>query len=357
MERTRKPMLYILRFVLLPFVATLLVSALGTWLVREMARRFGLLDRPGAHKQHEVPTPAMGGVAVYVAFAVGIALSGPVNEHLRLILLSSGLLVGVGVLDDLRGISANLKLAALAVASYLLFQGGICLDTFGLPGPLALLLTFLWLGLVSSAFNGVDNCDGAASGLAAISSLACFVISWLTWQRELAVVSLVLAGACLGFLLFNFPRPKASIFLGDSGSLFIGFGLSTLTVLGDWSESTAKSILIALLLVLVPLFDFLFILIVRGQEGRYRKWDDPIRMCARDHLSHRLCRLGLGPVGILAVLYSGAILSGGLAVQFACSPDPVGWGQALRIGVVLFSIGFVFRQVQMPPDAYPEEVH
>jgi UDP-GlcNAc:undecaprenyl-phosphate/decaprenyl-phosphate GlcNAc-1-phosphate transferase len=345
-------MSYILRHVVLPFAATLLFSAAGTWLVRYLAHRLAILDSPGAHKQHERATPTLGGVAVFLSFVIGVLVSGPLTPKLSVILGASGLIVVVGFLDDLRGVNANIKLLALAGATYILWGAGIHLDILVIPTLLVGVITFLWVGLVSSAFNGVDNADGSASGLAAISSVWTFLISWHTWQHELAIVSLVLAGSCLGFLLFNYPAPRATIFLGDSGSLFLGFGLATLTMLGQWSEVPWKAAVIALLLVIMPLFDFLFILIVRGLDGHYKRWDDPIRMCARDHTFHRLRALGLSGQQAVLLLYAGGMLGGALAYTAAISPARLTWELFIMGCVTVLMLGWGMKRAPLPTGAY-----
>jgi UDP-GlcNAc:undecaprenyl-phosphate GlcNAc-1-phosphate transferase len=347
-------MSYILLYIVIPFLCSVGGSAGATWLVREFAQRIGILDKPGAHKQHEKPTPTLGGIAVFLAFLVGVYVSGPVGPRLAAVVKASGLLVAVGVLDDLRGVNANIKLLSLAIASWMLWSSGVHLDLLGGTGIVACLVTFLWLGLVASAFNGVDNADGSAAGLAVISSLFTFLISWSTWQHDLAVLSLVLAGAAVGFLMFNFPAPKASIFLGDSGSLFLGFGLSTLTVLGQWSAEPWKAAVIALLLVIAPLFDFVFILTVRGLEGRYKSWDDPIKMCARDHLFHRLRAIGLSGRQGLLVLYSLGFLGGSLALNCVLHPEKLTLVVVGRLLLFLCVLALGLKRVRLPAGSYTE---
>jgi UDP-GlcNAc:undecaprenyl-phosphate GlcNAc-1-phosphate transferase len=219
----------------------------------------------------------------------------------------------------------------------------------------ALVLTALWVGLVSSAFNGVDNADGAAAGLATLSSVVTFSIAWATWQYDLATLALVLGGSCLGFLVFNFPRPRATIFLGDSGSLFLGFGVAVFTILGEWTSIGWKSAVIAALLVFVPLFDFLFIIVSRGLDGRYKSWEDPIRMCGRDHTYHRLRYLGLSPLQCLCVLYGLGAMGGWSAFQGCLNPDflsPQRLGYGL-LTVLLISVGL--KMIPLPADAFHED--
>ena len=340
------------------FLAGLGASLVLTGMVRALARRLDVLDRPGAHKQHGEATPTLGGLGVFGGFLVALLGGGLVSPGLQAVLAGGMVIVLVGLLDDLRGVSANVKLGVLAAATALLMHGGVYLHAFSLPAPLAFLLTFLWMGLVSSAFNGVDNADGAASGLAALSAFFAFCIAWVTWQPELAAVALALGGACAGFLGWNFPAPRARIFLGDSGSFFIGFCLAAMIVLGEWAGSGLKAILMGVTLLAVPLFDFGMILVSRGLHGKYRTWTDPITMCARDHTHHRLVALGLSRREALLVLYAAGVLTGSCAVAM------IGMGRdgalALFLGLVALGLatGWWLDRAPVeedPPEAAPEE--
>lgn len=310
MSETLWPMF---RVLLAGFAASLIL----TGLVREISRRLDLMDRPGAHKQHLEATPTLGGLGVFGGFTVALLAAGLLSSGVQAFLLGGFFIVLVGLLDDMRGVSANVKLGALAAATALLMEGGVYLRAFALPLPLAFVLTFLWMGLVSSAFNGVDNADGAASGLAGISAIFAFSIAWATYQKDLALVALALGAACTGFLWWNYPRPRARIFLGDSGSFFIGFSLAAMIVLGEWAGSGLKAILMGVTLLAVPLFDFGMILVSRGLHGKYRTWTDPITMCARDHTHHRLVARGLSGREALLVMYLLAVLTGSCAVAMA----------------------------------------
>ena len=274
-----------LTLVLKPFLVALLAGIAATWLVRALARRLKAQDNPGAHKQHAAPVATLGGIAVYAAFVAGILARGEMSRPVMTMLQAGAFLVLVGAIDDLRGVGARVKLGCLALACFYF-------------DPHHFILTFLWLGVVASAYNGVDNADGAAPGLAAITALSTFAIAWVHWERDLALICLALAGACVGFLAFN--KPKASIFLGDSGSLFIGFALGAITLMGHVSP----------LVLAVPLADFALILIARGLAGQYKRWSHPITMCARDHTFHRLKKLGFTHWQCLAILYAAAAATG-----------------------------------------------
>lgn len=330
MSETLWPMF---RVLLAGFAASLIL----TGLVREISRRLDLMDRPGAHKQHLEATPTLGGLGVFGGFTVAVLAAGLLSPGVQAFLLGGLFIVLVGLLDDLRGVSANVKLGALAAATALLMEVGVFLRAFALPLPLAFILTFLWMGLVASAFNGVDNADGAASGLAGLSALFAFGIAWATFQKDLALVALALGAACAGFLWWNYPRPRARIFLGDSGSFFIGFCLAAMVVLGEWAGSGLKAVLMGVTLLAVPLFDFGMILISRGLHGKYRTWTDPITMCARDHTHHRLVALGLSGREALLVMYLLAVLTGTCAVAMA----NLGLNQALTLFGGLVFLGLI----------------
>jgi len=334
----------LLRVLICGFAASLIL----TGLVRELSRRLNVLDRPGAHKQHAEATPTMGGLGVFGGFVMALLAAQLLSSGVKAILLGGVFIVMVGFLDDLRGVSANVKLGALAAATALLMEGGIYLQAFSLPLPLAFIMTFLWMGLVSSAFNGVDNADGAASGLACLSSFFAFGIAWTTRQQDLAMVALAMGAACAGFLWWNFPQPRARIFLGDSGSFFIGFGLAAMIVLGEWAGSGLKAILMGLTLLAVPLFDFGMILVSRGLHGKYRTWTDPITMCARDHTHHRLVAMGLSGRSALLVMYLAAILTGSCAVAMV----NLGLAPSLMLFgcLVLLALGFAIWLDRAPID-------
>jgi len=342
------------RVLLAGFAASLIL----TGLVREISRRLDLMDRPGAHKQHLEATPTLGGLGVFGGFTVAVLAAGLLSPGVQAFLLGGFFIVLVGLLDDMRGVSANVKLGALAAATALLMEGGVYLRAFALPVPVAFVLTFLWMGLVASAFNGVDNADGAASGLAGISAFFAFSIAWATYQKDLALVALALGAACAGFLWWNYPRPRARIFLGDSGSFFIGFSLAAMVVLGEWAGSGLKAILMGVTLLAVPLFDFGLILVSRGVHGKYRTWTDPITMCARDHTHHRLVAMGLSGREALLVMYLLAVLTGSCAVAMAL----LNLQQASMLfgGLVLLGLALALWLDRAPlaedPAPLPEEI-
>lgn len=304
------------------FLAGWFAADLLTPIVRWAGRRLGLVDVPGGHKQHAAPVPTLGGVAVYGAFAAAILASLEMSATLRALLIGGALIVFTGVIDDLRGVRALVKLAVIGVATAILVHDGIVIE-LGLPLPIGVILTFLWIGFVTSAFNGVDNSDGVAAGVTAIAALSVFAIAWASWQHDLGIVAAALVGCSLGFARYNFP--PATIFLGDSGSFFLGFALSAMLVVGHWGSSPIKAAIIPITILGVPLFDFMLILVLRGLDGKYHSIRDPITMCGRDHTAHRLMALGLSSRETALALYLAAVALGSLAM----------WMETLGDGSVL----------------------
>lgn len=339
----------------IPCLITLFVSWVLSYVVREASKRWGALDRPSEHKQHRDPTPTMGGLAVFFSFLLGLLWRGWPSAPLQTVLLASFLIVLVGVIDDTRGVNAVIKLGVLGLATVVLIQGGI-LFRFGHGAPVDWTITFLWIGFVSSAFNGIDNSDGSAAGVASIAAGFAFLVAWSTWQRDLALIGVHLAAACLGFLAFNFPRPRATLFLGDTGSFFLGFCLSAMILLGQQGTSGLASPTVVLALIGFPVLDFCFILIVRGLNGHYRKWSDPITMCARDHVFHRLVARGLTPREAVLLIYAIGVLFGAAAVAMSASAEGTRLQEFSLIWAVVLGFAFWLARTQLTSDVY-EHVH
>lgn len=299
------------------FLAGWFASDLLTPLIRWLAMRIGIADIPGGHKMHRAPTPTLGGIAVFLAFVISIVASLEMSPPIEALTLGSALIVLTGVCDDVRGVGAPLKFVVIMAATAILVEGGAVVH-LSIPVPLVMLATFLWAGFVTSAFNGVDNTDGAAPGLCAIAGISVFTIAWSSYQHNLAIVAAALVGCSLGFLRYNFP--PASIFLGDSGSFFLGFSLAAMLLIGRWG-SPLKDILIPIMILAVPLFDFMLILVFRGIDGHYKKWLDPLKMCAYDHTAHRLRQAGFTVRETIMMLYLAALLCGGLALWMFRLPD------------------------------------
>jgi UDP-GlcNAc:undecaprenyl-phosphate GlcNAc-1-phosphate transferase len=288
------------------------LSLLLTPLARVVARRLDLVDRPGGYKAHGEATPLLGGLAVAVAFvavAVGSVVAVRAGNVADVVAMALGaaIIVAVGLVDDIRGLSAGNKLLwqglAAGIAGLTLGLLGVRVDLFlnWEPLPLAL-LTALWVVGVTNAMNMLDNMNGLCAGLGAIAAACLAIFNLRTGEVAVALAAIALSGACLGFLPWNWPRGR--IFLGDTGSMLIGFALATLSVMGVYTrgaELPILAVLAPLFVLAIPLFDTAVVIVLRLRSGD-RPWAPD-----RRHLSHRLVARGMRPTAAVATIWAAAL--------------------------------------------------
>ena len=285
-------------------------------LLRGIAFKWGILDEPGPRKIHKKPTPLLGGGGVFFAFVLGILINGIYSVELIIILLASAMIFIVGIIDDIREIPASIKLLIQLLAAGLVISFGITVTviplSFGLLGKAGnIVLSFLWIIGITNAMNFLDGMDGAAAGVGAIISFFLGILAFLTDQPFLGWISLSMMGGCLGFLPYNFKmKEKASIFLGDAGSTFIGFVLATLAVYGDWwvqdnnpIVSFASPLLIFWILI-VDMIDITAHRILSKKVVNFRDW---IEYVGNDHIHHRLFLILRGKKKTVLFIYLYAI--------------------------------------------------
>jgi UDP-GlcNAc:undecaprenyl-phosphate GlcNAc-1-phosphate transferase len=332
-----------LRWAYVLTISALLAFGL-TPVVMRAATALGVLDHPDARKIHAVPTPLMGGLAVYVAFAVSVLANSILDGQVVAILLGSTVLVVIGIVDDGRPLPAGLKLCAQLVAVVLVIGSGVILEL--LRWPLLgyagnLLLTVVWLLGITNAMNFFDGMDGLATALSIVTALFLAVVAWQTFQPFLGWLAAAVVGSCLGFLPFNFrPRRAAAIFLGDAGSTFLGFTLAALAIKGEWAPNNIVDIAAPILIFWVFIFDMTYITVARVASGRVRSFHDWIQYVGRDHLHHRVAAL-LGShrrAVLLILLLSSAMGLAAVALRNARTLDAILLvGQAVLLAAI-FSV-------------------
>jgi UDP-GlcNAc:undecaprenyl-phosphate/decaprenyl-phosphate GlcNAc-1-phosphate transferase len=304
-----------------PFGLAALGGAVLTVLVMRLAWRFGAVARPRADRWHQRPTALLGGTAIYVASitaaAVTLAHGSPVDHGSWMRLVGFGaaatLVFAVGLVDDLRHLSPSVKGVGQTVAACLLVMSGIqitCVPWAWLAVP----LTIFWVVGITNAVNLLDNMDGVAAGVVAIAALGMAATGAAGGQSQLVILALCLAGACCGFLLYNFH--PARIFMGDCGSLYLGFTISVLALLGTMGpvSNLTAALIVPVAVLAIPIFDTTLVTTARWLHGR------PVSQGGRDHTTHRLVALGLSETRVALLLYAG---SGALsALALAASPMP-----------------------------------
>jgi len=266
-----------------------------TPLARVIALRLNALDYPDRYrKAHKSPTPILGGVVIYIAFTSSLLVNFVLDVGMRTILLGATLLMVVGVINDLKQISTTLRLLAQFLVTTLLIYYGVTLYLFpknslwGLMGNIA--LTYIWILGITNAFNFIDGMDGLAAGLGVIISFFMGIVAFQTNQPYFGWLAIATLGSCLGFLPFNFkPRQPAEIFLGDSGSTFIGFILAAFAVKGEWADNNPLVSLTAPLLIFaVLIYDMLHITISRIAQRKVSTLRQWVEYVGRDHIHHRM---------------------------------------------------------------------
>lgn len=288
---------------LIAMSAVFLLAPASAWL----AVRIGAMDVPDARKVHTSPVPRIGGLAIYLAFMLAVLRNQQFSREIWGILLGGTIIFLLGFFDDWKGLSARTRLFWQTAAALIVTFFGLQLSfplqlPFGLT--LSVILSVVWLVGITNAFNFMDGIDGLASVMGAVCALLFLGIGWNSSQFPLSFISAALAGACLGFLRMNW-RP-ARIFLGDSGSTFIGFILGCLALYGSWAtDNPAVAFSTPLLVLGIPVFDIIYTTVSRVRNGSVSSVRQWLEYTGKDHFHHRLMKLGLGveqTVGFIVLL-------------------------------------------------------
>lgn len=293
-----------------------------------IARRYNLASRPVADRWHTVATPHMGGIAIFIAWLVPICFLAMPSTQRDGLMVGGGLAFLLGLVDDIWPLAAIYKLGGQVVVALTVIAFGIHVEIVANP-YLAAAVTVVWIVAIMNAINLIDNMDGACAGTALIIALNLAGLGLIFPSYAITSICLLLAGALTGFLVWNFPPAK--IFMGDSGSMFIGFALAALSLVGSWRDASHLSIMlmIPLLLFALPLFDVALVATIRRLHGR------PISQGGRDHTSHRLVLLGLSERQTLAVIWGVSLISG--LLMYSVTTGTL----LMKLGVGLFLIVFL----------------
>ncbi|MCK4249145.1 MAG: undecaprenyl/decaprenyl-phosphate alpha-N-acetylglucosaminyl 1-phosphate transferase [Candidatus Omnitrophica bacterium] len=325
------------------FSFSLLLALILTPVMRWFSRHLKIFDHPGARKIHEEKMPILGGVAMYLAFILTIGvniilllilsrvarlsylftpLAGRLSiTGLRLAAITGGsaLMMAIGLVDDYRPLQARVKFFCQIMVALIIALSGIRISLFIYNDFISILVTVFWITAITNAFNLLDNMDGLSAGVALIASAIFFLITYTQGQVLVSVMLSLFAGSLLGFLVYNFY--PATIFMGDSGSMFIGYILSILTIMSTYYTSgspTLMPVFMPLLILSVPIFDTLSVIYIRLRSGKSIFCGD------ENHFSHRLVRMGMSRRGAVCLIYlltfclgSGALLLRSLNIKGA----------------------------------------
>lgn len=296
-------------------VSSLLLSLILMPITISLLLKYEIMDHPNHRKIHSQPIPRMAGVAIYIAFALPLLFffsqgGLPASEPWKGVLFGSGIALLIGCADDIWNVPAVIKLIALFLLTLLIWHFGIITNL-----PIAklvgihsekiniacnLVITMLWLAGLSSAINALDHMDGLAGGVSIVAAIAYFSVSIQTGQIPWAMISLALIGSLMGFLCYN--KHPAKVFMGDSGSFFLGFSLAAIGIMGGWSTNPLKAAIIPVAILSVPIFDLGYVIISRRFNGTTNTIMESIAYCGKDHIGHRLHDLGFSQTLAVALV-------------------------------------------------------
>ena len=310
-------------FMIFAFIVSFAFTFATTPLVRRFAFKIGALDIPKDNRRmHKKPTPRIGGLAIIFGFTVATLCFAQPSRQLYGTLAGAAIIAVMGVIDDCKNLPAKLKFVIQIIAALVVvFAGDIKIDVFTnpnflsdnpywvLPEWLSVTLTVIWIVFITNAVNFIDGLDGLAAGVSAIMSISLVFISIRVGEYSIAILGIALMGSCFGFLPFNFNPAK--IFMGDTGSTFLGFMLATLSIQGVFKSYAVISFAVPLLILGLPLFDALFAMIRRILRGQSPMTAD------RGHLHHRLVDMGFSQKQTVFILYAISGVLGITAVLLA----------------------------------------
>ena len=302
--------------VAIALVAAFLVAFITTPLVKSLAEKVGAVDVPKDNRRmHKTPIPRMGGLAIFLGFLLSTLLFVPLSTPVRGMLLGAVIIVVLGILDDIYALPAMPKLIVQIVAALVAVLHGNVIQVLSNPnifsdnpywvlGGWAIPISVLWIVGITNAVNRIDGLDGLAVGVATISSLTMLVIAMLVSDGMVALMMAALAGGCIGFIPYN--HNPAKIFMGDTGSTFLGFVLATVSIQGLFKFYTIISFAVPFLMLGLPLFDTCFAILRRLSKGQNPMAPD------RSHVHHRLIDMGFNQKQAVAILY---VISGILGLS------------------------------------------
>ncbi len=320
------PELHFALWILLAVLVAAVLSYGATPLVKRLAIKVGAIDVPKDNRRmHKVPIPRLGGLAIFAAFIVAVLLFAKIDREMRGILLGAMIIVALGVLDDIHTMKALPKFLVQILAAVVVILHGCRIEFISNPvftssetylhlsTAVSVALTVIWIVAITNAVNFIDGLDGLAVGVSGISAATMLVVAILVAEQNVAIIMAALFGACLGFIPYNFNPAK--IFMGDTGSTFLGFILATMSIQGLFKLYAIISFAVPFLILGIPIFDICFAVLRRLAKGQNPMQAD------RGHVHHRLIDMGFNQKQSVMITYMLTALLGLSAVVLTSSGE------------------------------------
>ncbi|PAV31309.1 undecaprenyl-phosphate alpha-N-acetylglucosaminyl 1-phosphate transferase [Virgibacillus profundi] len=297
---------------LISFCATLFLM----YPIKRLAVKMNVIDMPNYRKVHKTPLPRLGGLGIYLGTVIGLLYLRPTNEYFLEICIGAVIIIITGLLDDKFSIKPMLKLTGQIIPAALLIYSGLIIERITIPffgvielGYFSILITLLWIVGITNAINLIDGLDGLASGVSTIALTSIFIMAIMDERILVGYLCIVLIGSNLGFLFHNFHPAK--VYMGDTGSLFLGYSIAVISILGLFKNITLFSFIIPVIVLAVPIFDTLFAMVRRMLSG------EKIMMPDKKHIHHQLLLAGFSHKTSVLIIYAFSILFGALAILFS----------------------------------------
>lgn len=307
---------------LIPLFFAIVISYAMTPVAKKIAEKIGAIDIPKDERRvHKKPIPRLGGLAIYTASIISILVFLPIDKTTITVLIGATIIAITGIIDDMKPLKARTKLVFQILASVVLLLGDVKIDFITNPfskgntlfylKAFSIPITILWVVGITNTINLIDGLDGLAAGVASIASMSLFFVAKKIGDTNIMILSIIIAGACLGFLPYNFNPAK--IFMGDTGSLFLGYMLAVISIEGVMKSAATIAIVVPILILGLPIFDTTFAIFRRLLNGR------PIMEADKGHLHHRLLAKGFNQKQTVLILYLISAVFGVCAVLVARS--------------------------------------
>ena len=343
-------------YVVLALLVALVVSFLASPVVKNFAYKVGAIDVPkDARRMHKVPTPRLGGLAIFLGFIVSAFLFVPIrgDREMQSILMGAVIIVVLGVVDDIMALPAMLKFVVQICAALIPTLNGVVIQALSNPNIfsenpywslewLSVPVTVLWIVAVTNSVNLIDGLDGLACGVSTISATTVLVIALIASEAQVALVMAALVGACVGFMPYN--QNPAKMFMGDTGSTFLGYILATMSIQGLFKFYAVISFVVPFLILGLPIFDTAFAFIRRIAHGQSPMHAD------RSHIHHRLIDMGLNQKQAVATLYVISAILGLSAVVLTTGGEE----KAKLLFAALCIVAVVAARVVFPKEVQQE---
>ena len=325
-----------------PFLLAALISYILTPYIKTLAFKIGAIDKPDNRKVHKKIMPRLGGLAIYIAFMLGVVASLELTWDIVGILVGATVIVAVGVLDDKYQLPAKVKLVGQIVAACVLIAFDIRIEWLNNPFGgyfyvdywLSVPMTIFWVVSFTNVVNLIDGLDGLAAGVSAIASVTVILVAVQQGYYHIAIMTAALAGGIIGFIRYNFN--PATIFMGDTGSMFIGYLLAAISVYGSVKTAATIALIVPAIALGLPIMDTAFAIMRRYTNGR------PIFQPDKGHLHHRLLAMGMNQKQAVLLMYAITAVLGIAAVLWA---EVDGFYAALIIAVIITAVAVGAKKI------------